>query len=237
MDFLVVLVVTVLAAVLLRKPIKRYPVLFYVLAAGAVLLLFLGDPRMLGPGWRILVMLVQRCMVALALFTVVMYIGVLPKGSKVDSMLRPIRAELSIIASILCLGHMLILIVPFASRALSGAFQGSTTASFVVVVVLLALLLLLGVTSFKFVKKRMSAPTWKKVQRLAYLFFMLAYVHLLFMLAPSAALGGAQATFSIALYSAVFVAYAVLRLVRFYQDKKAECQDEDGDQGSAEPQP
>ena len=86
---------------------------------------------------------------------------------------------------------------------------------------LLALLLVLGVTSFNAVKKRMRTETWKRVQKLAYPFFLLVYVHLLLMLAPSALHGGIAATTSVAVYSVVFAAYVVVRLVRAAKDRRS----------------
>jgi len=59
------------------------------------------------------------------------------------------------------------------------------------------------------------------VQRLAYPFFLLVYAHLLLMLAPSALHGGIAATASVAVYSAVFAAYIVLRLVRTVRERRA----------------
>ena len=79
---------------------------------------------------------------------------------------------------------------------------------------------ILLVTSFQVVKRRMSAARWKGVQRLAYPFYLLTYVHLLLMLAPSALHGGVAATTSVAVYSIVFAAYVVLRLVRAAKDRR-----------------
>ena len=58
---------------------------------------------------------------------------------------------------------------------------------------LVVLLVVLGVTSFAFVKRQMSTASWKKVQKLAYPFFGLVYVHPLLMLLPSALHGGLAA--------------------------------------------
>lgn len=221
MEFLLVFVVTTAAVMVLRNAIKKLPVLFYALAVLAVVGLFAGMYGYLGTWWKPLILLVQRCMVALSLFTIVMFIGALPKGGKLDAWLHPIRAELSIIACILCLGHMFMYLAPYAARALSGTLQGNIMASFVVAVVLFVLLVVLGVTSFNSVKKRMSGRTWKNIQRWAYPFFLLTYVHLMFMLAPSAMQGGDQAVFSVVMYSVIFVAYVVMRLMRYFADKKA----------------
>ena len=191
MDFVIVLAATIVATLVLREPLKRWPIAFYVLAAAAVLVFFAGANGLLaGTWWKPCITLVRRCMVALSLFTVVMFIGVLQKGSKLDLWLRPVRAEISIVACILCLGHICAYLVPYASRALAGALDGTMLASFVVAVVLFALLIILGIASFNFVKLRMSGRTWKAVQRLAYPFFGLVCVHLMFMLAPAALRGG-----------------------------------------------
>lgn len=225
MEFLVTLVVTVAAVLVLREPVKRWPVAFYVAAIVVVVSFFAGLNGLLpGSWWKPLVLLVQRCMVALALFAIVMFIGVLPKGSKLDMRLCPIRAEISIIACILCMGHMCVYLAPYASRALSGSLANSMLASFVVAIVLFVLLIVLGITSFNFVKQRMGGATWKKVQLLAYPFFGLAWVHLMFMLAPAAMRGGEQAVLSVAIYSILFAAYAVLRLHRRRKDGGAEPQ-------------
>lgn len=45
-------------------------------------------------------------------------------------------------------------------------------------------------------------------------FFLLVYVHVMFMLVPAALQGGAQAWLSMAIYTVVFVVYAALRLAR-----------------------
>ena len=92
--------------------------------------------------------------------------------------------------------------------------SGATLGALAVALVLFALLLVLGVTSFNFVKKRMRKESWKRVQMLAYPFFLLVYAHLLLMLLPAALKGGLAAQASVAVYSAVFVGYVSLRLYR-----------------------
>ena len=223
MTFALVLACTVVACFALRNPLKACPMAFYSLSV-AVDLAFLagtafGMPR---EAWSVFFVLIQKCLVPLALFVVVMYIGVLPRDSRASMWLKPVRAELSIVAWILSLGHMAVYLMSYLPRILAGgSFNANVMTSFVVAVVLLALLLPLGVTSFQFVKKRMHTETWKKVQRLAYPFFVLTYVHLLLMLAPSALRGGIAAEASVAVYSIVFIGYFVLRPVRALLDRRA----------------
>lgn len=103
-----------------------------------------------------------------------------------------------------------------------GEIGGNVMGAFVLAVVLLVLLVVLGVTSFAFVKRQMSTASWKKVQKLAYPFFGLVYVHLLLMLLPSALHGGLAAQASVAVYSVVFVGYALCRVGRALVDRRAE---------------
>ncbi len=91
----------------------------------------------------------------------------------------------------------------------------------VVALALLVLLLVLGVTSFGFVERRMRTESWKRLQRWAYVFFGLVYVHLMLMLAPAASRGGEAALVTVAVYTVVFGAYAVLRVRRAFVDRRA----------------
>lgn len=221
MEFLVVLALATMAAFALRTPLKKAPGVFYLAAVVAVALLLAGSSGLIAT-WRPIIPLVQRCMVALALFTVVMFIGVFSKESRVGAWLRPVRGELSIIACILCIGHISAYVAPYVQRALSGSMSGSMLASLCIAAVLFALLLVLGATSLSAVKRRMRSSSWRVVQRFAYLFFMLAYAHLALLLAPAALAGGTQAQASIVVYSAVFLAYAALRLYRWVKEGEHE---------------
>ena len=98
--------------------------------------------------------------------------------------------------------------------------------SFMLSIVLFALLVILGVTSFRAVKRRMGARTWKRVQFLAYPFFALVYVHIIIMLAPSALSKGGLSAVNMAAYSIVFGTYLVLRLWRYSVDRKLELVEE-----------
>lgn len=184
MTFALVLACTVAACFALRNPLKACPMAFYAAAllvdVAFVAGTFWGMPR---DAWSVFFVLIQKCLLPLALFVVVMYIGVLDRGSRACMWLKPVRAELSIVAWLLSLGHVAVYGATYLPRIASGgATNGNVAASFAVAVVLLALLAVLGVTSFNLVKRRMRTETWKKVQKLAYPFFLLTYVHLLLML-------------------------------------------------------
>ena len=93
--------------------------------------------------------------------------------------------------------------------------------SFGFAAVLFVLLLILGITSFQAIKTRMKVDSWKRVQKLAYLFFFLVYVHVMLMLLPSALNGGIASTISVGVYSTVFLAYFILRVLRAARDRQA----------------
>lgn len=221
MNFALVLVCTAVLTALLKEPLRKWPLLFYGLAVCLNVLyifcVFGFFPEALR---RFMFLLMQKCTLALALFAIVMFIGVFRKDSKVSLALRPIRAELSILACLLALGHMAVYLAAFLPR-LGGEGNGATFwLFFATALVLFVLLLVLGITSFTFVKSRMNAATWKTVQKWAYVFFGLVYVHLVSILLPSALHGGPTAQFSIALYTVLFGAYAVLRIRRAVLDRK-----------------
>lgn len=129
MNFLFLLIIAAVAAYLLRSPLKAHPSLFYSIAAMLVLLYFFGAtfgvPRWL---WMPLVDLIQKCELAVALFAVVMLIGCLGKEQTLYRRMKPIRAELSIIACILCLGHMAVYLGSYLPRLLGNASINSNVA-------------------------------------------------------------------------------------------------------------
>ena len=81
-------------------------------------------------------------------------------------------------------------------------------------------MVVLWVTSAQRVKHAMKAASWKRVQRLAYPFYVLTYVHLALLLMPSAVAGNEVAVLSIAVYSVVMGAYVVLRLRKAAADRR-----------------
>ena len=222
MSFALIFVVTSVVVVALAGFIKRVPWLFYGLSIVAVVVLFAGVEGYIDGGWwKPLILLVKRCMLALSLFTIVMFTGALSRESWLGVRLRSIRSELSLVACILCVGHVCQYLVAYVSRAIAGSLDLQTGASICIALVLFVLLIVLGVTSGNAMKRRMKGVSWKRIQWFAYPFFLLTYVHLMLMIAPAALLGSEQAIVNVALYSIVFAAYVIMRLYRYEKDKRA----------------
>jgi DMSO/TMAO reductase YedYZ heme-binding membrane subunit len=223
MVFLVSLIVAVVLVTVLRTPIKKAPWLFYLLAL--ILVGYYVYEYFYGTNvfiWRYLLVSVQRCSLALAFLMIVMFIGVLPDSSKLRGYFHPIRQELSILGCILAFGHIVVYINSYIMRFFAGfaATDPNIVASLIIAVLLVILLVILLVTSFTFVRRQLSPRRWKSIQRLAYPFFLVIYLHLLLLLLPSALAGVSSMIFSISLYTVLFGLYSILRLRKYTLDRK-----------------
>ena len=150
-----------------------------------------------------------------------MFVGVLKEGSPAKTKLSAIRRQLSIAGCILALCHIAYYVYTYffqVIQATGGVPTMNLVVSFVISGVLLVLFVMLLVTSFNAVKRHMHAKTWKNVQRWAYVFFGLMYVHLAVILMPPALSGKETAMISMAVYTVVFAAYAILRIRRALTD-------------------
>ena len=199
---------------MLRTPLLRAPVAFYVIAL-AYDVVVLACPQVLHelPGVSAASTAIERGMVPFALFLVVMYIGVLPESSAPRRYLQPIRGYLSIFAALLACGH-------FARYLASLVLGLSTQASFAtmradvflaIALCLAVLLAVLATTSVGRVRELMGSSRWRAVQRWAYVFVGIMYVHALVMLGPMALRGG-DAAIRLACYTVALAVYVVLKV-------------------------
>ena len=222
MEILLLLIGTMAFCWVFRHPIRKAPWVFYLLAIALDVLLFANSFTSL-PRWLIDIIspLMQKGGLGVAMFILVMWIGVFPRNGYLSKTFRPIRAELSILACILIAGHMVLYMTAYLPRILSGAYiKPPVMYSFVIACVLLALVLVLGVTSFRFVKRHMKAKNWKKLQSLAYIFYALTLIHLLLMLMPSALAGNSRSIAAVIIYGILFGGYIIARIIRALVDKR-----------------
>ena len=221
-EIVIALVLSIFFVTVFKPVLKRAPVVLYLIAL-IVCLIFLSDV-LLKYYLRIGLMFypyLQRGLFAFSLFVVVMFIGVLPDSSRIKKFYSPIRGEVSIVASILILGHIINYLQAFLIRIFSGFVGMSLTMSlsFILSAVLLILLVPLTITSFRFVRKRMSTNLWKSLQEWAYVFFGVIYLHLMLILAPAMGISN-KATTSGVVYTVIFASYLILRLRKSSLDKK-----------------
>lgn len=204
---------------------KRAPI-FYVCAAllaGTTIAVTWSGADAAFPAWlSALWPLFSHGAFASALFIIVMYMGAMPNGSKAIKRLMPIRAELSIIASLLVLGHNIAYGKTYFVRLFSGARNMSTPQVLAAIcsLIMIAIMLPLMITSFKSVRRKMRPKSWKKLQRSAYVFYALIYIHTMLLYVPMVQSGMSKYIINVIVYSAIFISYAGMRIRKALAKKK-----------------
>ncbi len=224
MLFLIALVFALITAFLLDKPMKKCPAAFYITAA----VLTVASVAVLQSDIEISSRFVREYVIGIfsrgalgaAFWAVVMWAGALPNGSAPIKKLMPIRGELSITAAILTLSHVITYGIQYISNFVKGRTGSDFVLTSIVSLVMVLIMIPLTVMSFKAVRRKMNAKTWKKIQRTAYIFYALIYVHILVLFVPKAQQGREGYFLSVLVYSAVFVGYAVMRIRKYYVLKK-----------------
>ncbi|MDR1184310.1 MAG: ferric reductase-like transmembrane domain-containing protein [Coriobacteriales bacterium] len=241
MLFIVSLVCVLILSLLFHKAIKRLPALFYALTALVILVLFaayfLTDYET-WPEWFTywVVAAFARGTLSTSLFVIVMYLGVAGNNVPGAQNLRAIRGELSILGCILALGHNVYYGLYYFPNLFSGELPLVYLISTWMSLVLIAIMLPLTVTSVKAVRRRMRPLNWKRLQRWAYGFYALLYVDTMILFAAGLARSAANINglppeivqnqimsdvISLVAYSAVFLPYFVLRILKALRDSKA----------------
>lgn len=229
---MVALLLTILAAIgvalVIRNPLQAHSFPFYAVALVADALTLWGGP-VLGlatdgnPLWAAFYGLMRRGIPAFALFTVVMFVGCFKNGSRPKRWLAPVRAELSILACVLSVPHIVFYLQTYNRIMFGGIVQPTqiTYDAYWFSVLLTAVLGVLGVLSFKLIRNRMPRRLWKGIQRLAYPFFVMVYVHVVLVRLrpnPDALDTVLQST---AVYGLFVVVYLVARVARWVLDRRA----------------
>ena len=230
MLFIISLIIVALFIYFLKDSLKKYANIFYigvaVISIAVFLLEFLSMPLFVKNN---ILGIFAKGSLGTAMFVVVMYTGALPKGNKLIAPLMKIRGELSITAAILVLCHnftygMTYFRMLFTKTSLLSATQ---LAAAVISLVLIAIMLVLTVTSFPSVRKKMQAKKWKQLQRTAYVFYGLMYVHIMLINIPYARLGLGMYVANVVIYSIVFLGYAAMRISKAISVKAARITDDE----------
>lgn len=224
MLLIISLIIVALFIYFLKGSLKKHAGIYYIGAAvisiAVFLIGFLPMPLFLKNN---ILGIFAKGSLGTAMFVAVMYAGALPKGSKLIAPLMKIRGELSITAAILVLCHnftygMTYFRMLFTKTSLLSATQ---LAAAVISLVLIAIMLVLTVTSFPSVRKKMQAKKWKQLQRTAYVFYGLMYVHIMLINIPYARLGLGTYIANVVIYSIVFLGYAAMRIAKAVSVKAA----------------
>lgn len=214
---LVSLALTLIFALGCHGALKRHPGAFYALAVLIVIaevIYYQAGIRDLAPEWvtQYVVNLFKRGALSTAMFVVVMYTGALDGRRPVVRTLMGVRGQLSILACILTLGHNIIYGLKHFVHLFTNPWdmKPQTIIAAILSLVMIALMLPLLATSFRCVRSRMKAADWKRLQRLAYLFFGLIYVHIMVLFVPKFE----KKYLDILFYTVIFGVYLILRVTK-----------------------
>ncbi|MPQ43336.1 ferric reductase-like transmembrane domain-containing protein [Clostridium tarantellae] len=217
------IIFTLLLSILFHKQLRKYSNAIYIatiiISLGFIIFYKMAPHELKGSLIDLILQPMKRGTIALALFTIVMYTGALNKKWKITKILFSIRAQLSIIACILTLGHNILygtkwfVKLFFDFNSLSGLKLVATIISLILIMIMIPLM----VTSFPSVRKKMKFKVWKRIQKLAYVFYGLIYVHILLLYIPKINKGKLM---DVLIYGFIMGAYFIFRIIRYYIDKK-----------------
>ena len=215
MNLIFGIAVTVIFYILTADAIKKHPGAFYLgiyVWCGAVVMYFnLGYDQKFPEWFNVYFMnMFSRGIFTTATFMVVMYLGVITKHNKLSRKLMSVRGEISIIGSLLTLSHNAVFGVKYFPMLFTNpkAMPTRELIASSITLCLLAMLIPLFITSFKVVRRKMSGKTWKKIQRMAYPFFIGIYVHIMVLYSADVK----SHITGIVVYTLIYGSYVVLRL-------------------------
>ncbi len=211
------LIIVALFIYFLKDSLKKHANIYYIGAAvisiAAFVLGFLPMPLFVKNN---ILGIFAKGSLGTAMFAAVMYAGALPKGSRLIAPLMRIRGELSITAAILVLCHNFTYGKTYFKMLLTkpGTLSATQLTAAIISLVLIAIMLVLTATSFPAVRKKMQAKKWKQLQRMAYVFYGLMYVHIMLINIPYARLGLGTYIANVIIYSIVFLGYGAIRITK-----------------------
>lgn len=223
MILLIGLVLAVVFSLTGSKIIKKHSYILYGICAVISIAIAFIDTKIFPEFVNTYIIgLFSRGAFATSLWIVVMWTGALKNGSALIKKLMPIRGELSIMAAILTLGHNISFGKVYFVRLFS-APQSMSPIHLAAAIMSLAMLLImipLTIMSFPKIRKKMNGKLWKKIQRTAYVFYSLIYLHVMTLYLPMAQQGNMNYLFNVVLYSIIFISYAVCRVRKWFVVKK-----------------
>ena len=230
MLLIISLIIVALFIYFLKGSLKKHAGIYYIGAAvisiAVFLIGFLPMPLFLKNN---ILGIFAKGSLGTAMFVAVMYAGALPKGSKLIAPLMKIRGELSITAAILVLCHNFTYGITYFRMLFikPEALSATQLTAAIISLVLIIIMIVLTVTSFQAVRKKMKAKKWKQLQRTAYVFYGLMYVHIMLINIPYARLGLGTYIANVVIYSIVFLGYAAMRISKAISVKAARITDDE----------
>lgn len=221
MEYLIYsLIGAIILTVGLNSILKKQSKLFYGLAIIISIIVTWYELIKINTGFKLdgILYVIERSFmkgyVATALFILVMFAGALNKRWGITKKLLRARAEMAIMASILIIPHCVIYLYKFLLNLLRG---NQLSVAYIALVVLgtiaFIIMIPLFITSFRKVRIKMTPSKWNKVQKWAYPFYILVYLHIMIILLNKKTISWD----SIIVYTIIFGAYLIFKV---YNNRK-----------------
>ncbi|WP_315066596.1 ferric reductase-like transmembrane domain-containing protein [uncultured Clostridium sp.] len=222
MNFICTLVLVTALVVFFAESIRRHYYIYYIIAGVIAIITSIYEILRITSNAKLdgLLLVLEkvsiRGLISIALFILVMYAGALNSRWQITKKLRSIRAELAILGCITMLPHGTIYFIRFLILKLpkvmsEDAFSILYLSYIVAGMTGFILMMPLFITSLRKVRRKMKGMQWKKLQRWAYLFYLLAYVHIVFILLNDKETDWLR----LAAYTLIFGSYMILRLMKY----------------------
>ncbi|MGG7097328.1 ferric reductase-like transmembrane domain-containing protein [Clostridium sardiniense] len=216
------LIVVILMSLLFTKTIRNHSKIFYSIASIAAITTTIYEILRLTSNLKlqgIIANLEKASMkgnIAIAFFVLVMFAGALNSRWAITKKLLSIRAELAILGSILILPHCVMYFVRFIVKLFNNQPIKPLYLIYLIVGLIAFIIMIpLFITSLKKFRSKMKYKDWKKLQRYAYPFYLLAYVHILLALLNSKQVD----LLKLITYTVLFGVYFILKLVKTFSKK------------------
>ena len=208
------IIVTALSLIMPRF-IKKNSKIFYGLATIIGILVTVYEILRLTEGYKLdgfigaLEKAFMKGNVAIIFFVLVMFAGALNKKYSATKKLLSIRAELAILGSILIMPHCIMYAVRFINKFITGKPIGVLYVVYLIIgLIAFFIMIPLFITSLKKIRCKMDFEKWKKIQKFAYPFYLLVYIHILLAL-----LNHKIDLLKIVTYTILFVGYFILKII------------------------
>ncbi|MFW2490526.1 ferric reductase-like transmembrane domain-containing protein [Clostridium chromiireducens] len=222
MIFICTLVLISILSLLFTSSIKKQSYVYYSLAGFIALITSIYEILRITSNMKLdgFILTLEktsiRGLISMSFFILVMYAGALNLKWTVTRKLLSIRAQLAILGSIMMLPHGIIYFVRFLILKLPKIISEGTFPILYFTYIMIGILgfivmIPLFITSIKKIRLKMKGQQWKKLQRWAYLFYFLAYIHILFILLNEKEIDWLR----LISYTIIFSGYMSLRVLKY----------------------
>lgn len=227
MDLIIALIIITILSLNFTTHIKKHAYLYYVGAIAIATITSIYEILRITSNLKLdgFILTLEKAsirgIISISFFILVMYAGALIPRWKVTRKLLSIRAELAIMGALFMLPHGIIYFTRFIilklPKILSEGKVSVLYLSYIAIGIIAFILMIpLFISSISKVRRKMSAIKWKRLQRWAYVFYFLAYLHIALILFNDKEFNLVK----FSTYTFIFGLYTALRLFKYKGRRK-----------------